>query len=87
MVSFMRVSLSLFSLSLALSLFVHVSRLSAHGLSSDSANRATWDAVNLILLSWTTFEIPVSMLFADNEQVAASHVIVRSVRIIESAHA
>lgn len=36
-------------------------------LMPDSPSRAVWDFVNLILLSWTTFEIPVSMLFTGIE--------------------
>ena len=31
----------------------------------DAGSRAIWDAINLILLSWTTFEIPVNMLFEE----------------------
>ena len=36
-------------------------------LMPDSPNRAVWDFINLMLLSWTTFEIPVSMLFTEQE--------------------
>lgn len=36
-------------------------------LMPDSSSRAVWDFINLMLLSWTTFEIPVSMLFSDEQ--------------------
>jgi len=36
-------------------------------LMPDSLTRAVWDAVNLCLLTWTTFEIPVSMLFTTHD--------------------
>jgi hypothetical protein len=35
-------------------------------LMPDSAMRAVWDFMNLVLLTWTTFEIPVSMLFMEH---------------------
>ena len=33
----------------------------------DSVTRAVWDGINLALLTWTTFEIPVSMLFMEQD--------------------
>jgi hypothetical protein len=34
----------------------------------DSRERAYWDLLNLMLMTWTIFEIPFSMLFADSKK-------------------
>ena len=38
-------------------------------LMPDSRPRAMWDAVNLVLMTWTIFEIPFSILFAEERPV------------------
>ena len=38
----------------------------------DSTYRAYWDFINVVMLSWTTFEIPVSLLFVAAEQSTIS---------------
>ena len=35
----------------------------------DSRWRAYWDVLNLTLMTWTVFEIPYTMLFADTMKV------------------
>ena len=46
--------------------YTHNKRL--HLLMPDSTNRAIWDMINMTLMTWTIFEIPFSMLFADAQE-------------------